>query len=95
MTRISMLLALAAAATTVEQSSAFQSPAAGRFAGSVCRAAVSPRRATGLRMVAVNPAKTRTKLTKDIKTPDPIPVEGQQRAMELMQSGRAVSTATM
>ena len=39
-------------------------------------------------MVAVDPPRTRTVLTKDIKTPDPIPVEGQQEAMKLMQSGR-------
>lgn len=30
----------------------------------------------------------RTFITRDIKTPDPIPVEGQEAAMELMQSGR-------
>ena len=30
----------------------------------------------------------RTYVTRDIKTPDPVPVEGQEAALELMQSGR-------
>jgi dTDP-4-amino-4,6-dideoxygalactose transaminase len=32
--------------------------------------------------------KDRAYVTRDIKTPDPIPVEGQEEAMKLMQSGR-------
>ena len=32
--------------------------------------------------------KERAYVTRDIKTPDPIPVEGQNEALELMQSGR-------
>jgi dTDP-4-amino-4,6-dideoxygalactose transaminase len=35
-----------------------------------------------------NRLKDRTYVTGDIKTPDPIPVEGQQAALALMQSGR-------
>uniref|UniRef100_A0A7S4A9B3 Aminotransferase class I/classII domain-containing protein n=1 Tax=Pseudo-nitzschia australis TaxID=44445 RepID=A0A7S4A9B3_9STRA len=43
-----------------------------------------------------NPVKTgkkvqvlqRTRVTNDIKTPDPIPVEGQEAALELMKTGR-------
>lgn len=37
-----------------------------------------------------NPLKTttRTFITRDIKTPDPVPVSGQEEALELMRSGR-------
>lgn len=35
-----------------------------------------------------NRLKDRAYVTRDIKTPDPIPVEGQQAALELMKSGR-------
>lgn len=37
---------------------------------------------------AVPKTGQRTVITKDIKTPDPVPFEGQQAALELMQSGR-------
>jgi dTDP-4-amino-4,6-dideoxygalactose transaminase len=37
---------------------------------------------------AVPKSGTRTTITKDIKTPDPVPFEGQQGALELMQTGR-------
>ena len=32
--------------------------------------------------------KSRTVVTRDIKTPDPIPREGQLEALELMETGR-------
>lgn len=90
MIRISMLLALAVASATGEQRAAFQAPggipAASRLAGSARRAAAPQR--LNLKMVAVEPPMTRTRLIKDIKMPDPIPEEGQKRALELMQSGR-------
>lgn len=37
---------------------------------------------------AVPKTGTRTVINRDIKTPDPVPFEGQQEALELMQSGR-------
>jgi dTDP-4-amino-4,6-dideoxygalactose transaminase len=37
---------------------------------------------------AVPKSGTRTTITSDIKTPDPVPFEGQQGALELMQTGR-------
>lgn len=37
---------------------------------------------------AVPKSGTRTTITRDIKTPDPVPFEGQQGALELMQTGR-------
>jgi len=37
---------------------------------------------------AVSKTGTRTTITKDIKTPDPVPFEGQQGALDLMQTGR-------
>lgn len=37
---------------------------------------------------AVSKTGTRTTITRDIKTPDPVPFEGQQGALELMQTGR-------
>lgn len=37
---------------------------------------------------AVPKTGTRTVITKDIKTPDPVPFEGQQAALELMQTGK-------
>ena len=76
-----MLAALAAS------SAAFQAPAMLRSAGG-SRRAVTAQGATSIKMVGLAPRTTRTVLTKDIKTPDPIPVEGQQEAMKLMQSGR-------
>jgi len=32
--------------------------------------------------------KPRTRVTKDIKTPDPIPIQGQRQALDIMNSGR-------
>jgi dTDP-4-amino-4,6-dideoxygalactose transaminase len=37
---------------------------------------------------AVPKTGTRTTITRDIKTPDPVPFEGQQGALELMQTGK-------
>jgi dTDP-4-amino-4,6-dideoxygalactose transaminase len=37
---------------------------------------------------AVPKTGTRTVITRDIKTPDPVPFEGQQAALELMQTGK-------
>mmetsp|Transcript_8166 Transcript_8166/g.12031 ORF Transcript_8166/g.12031 Transcript_8166/m.12031 type:complete len:431 (-) Transcript_8166:401-1693(-) len=37
---------------------------------------------------AVPKIGTRTVITRDIKTPDPVPFEGQQAALELMQTGK-------
>jgi len=37
---------------------------------------------------AVPKTAERTVITRDIKTPDPVPFEGQQNALELMQTGR-------
>lgn len=37
---------------------------------------------------AVPKSGTRTVITRDIKTPDPVPFEGQQGALDLMQTGR-------
>ena len=73
MMRVGMLLALAVASETVEQRSAFQAPAALRFAGSA-RHAMAPQK-FDMKMVAVDPPRVRTTLSKDIKTPDPIPWE--------------------
>ena len=75
MMRVGMLLALAVASETVEQRSAFQAPVALRFAGNA-RRAMAPQ-TLDLRMVAVDPPRIRTTLSKDIKTPDPIPREAQ------------------
>jgi len=87
MNRVGMLLALAAALAS-EHCAAFQTPATLRC-GSLARRASAPQALTTRMMVGVSPrTATRTVLTKDIKTPDPIPEEGQQEALKLMQSGR-------
>ena len=92
-------LALAAAAATVDQCSAFRTPSAVNLMAGVRRATSVPM-ALNTRMVLIDPPKTtsvrnsrsgkraRTVLDKDTKMPDPIPVEGQKQAMKLMQSGR-------
>lgn len=43
---------------------------------------------TGKKITNSNPLKDRAYVTRDIKTPDPVPVEGQEEALELMKSGR-------
>ena len=79
MNRVGMLLALAAALAS-EHCAAFQTPATLRC-GSLARRASAPQALTTRMMVGVSPrTATRTVLTKDIKTPDPIPEEGQQEA---------------
>ena len=88
MNRVSMILVLAAASlATVEHCAAFHAPATLHIGG-LQRRATAPQ-SLNTKMVGVSPRiATRTVLTKDIKTPDPIPEEGQQEALKLMQSGR-------
>jgi dTDP-4-amino-4,6-dideoxygalactose transaminase len=46
------------------------------------------KKAQGVHSEVSKKLKDRAYVTRDIKTPDPIPIEGQEAALELMQTGR-------
>lgn len=48
----------------------------------------SARTASSLNAATAFGEKDRAYVTRDIKTPDPVPVEGQETAVELMKTGR-------
>jgi dTDP-4-amino-4,6-dideoxygalactose transaminase len=60
------------------------------FATSASEALLTNPIKTSQKTSSINPAgfKDRAYVTRDIKTPDPIPVEGQEAALQLMQTGR-------